>query len=33
VAGLQPSADAPNDRRIPLKPAMFDYQALASAGK
>jgi hypothetical protein len=33
LAGLQPSADAPNDRRIPLKPAMFDYQALASAGK
>ena len=33
VAGLQPSADAPNDRRLPLKPSMFDYQALASVGK
>jgi hypothetical protein len=33
VAGLQPTADAPNDRRLPLKPSMFDYQALASAGK
>jgi len=33
LAGLQPTPDSPQDRRLPLQPSMFDYQALASAGK
>jgi hypothetical protein len=33
LAGLQPTPDSPNDRRLPLAPSQFDYQALASAGK
>jgi hypothetical protein len=33
LAGLQPTADAPNDRRMPLEPSFFDYTTLNKIGK
>jgi uncharacterized protein DUF1329 len=33
VAGLQPNADVPNDRRQPLQPSFFDYTQLNKMGK
>jgi hypothetical protein len=33
LAGLQPNAEVPSDRRIPLEPSMFDYATLNRVGK
>jgi hypothetical protein len=33
LGGPQPTPDSPQDRRLPLKASMFDYQNLARTGK
>jgi hypothetical protein len=33
LAGLQPNAEVPSDRRIPLEPSFFDYATLNRVGK
>ena len=33
LGGPQPTPDSPQDRRLPLKPSMFDYQSLSAVGK
>ena len=33
LGGPQPTPDSPQDRRLPLKPSMFDYQSLSRTGK